>query len=128
MTTMTSIATAMFTVSDQDAAIAWYTERLGWEVRSDLSFGEGADAGRWVEVAPAGSTAVIALNPAWGDVTPGGTAVGVEAGDVRAERDALSKAGLEVGDFMGGEGPVPLMFTVQDPDGNNLWVVQAPSA
>jgi catechol 2,3-dioxygenase-like lactoylglutathione lyase family enzyme len=124
MTTMKSIATAMFVVADQDAAITWYTERLGWEVRTDVAFGEGEQAGRWVEVAPAGSVAVLAINAAWGDVSPGGGAIGVEASDVRAERDALSKSGVEVGDFMGGEGPVPLMFSVTDPDGNNLWVVQ----
>jgi len=128
MTTMNSIATAMFTVGDQDAAVAWYTEKLGWEVRSDTAFGEGEQASRWVEVAPPGSTAVVALNPAWGGGTPGGTAVGVEAGDVRAEHTALRGAGVEVGELMGGEGPVPLMFSVTDPDGNNVWVVQARSA
>jgi catechol 2,3-dioxygenase-like lactoylglutathione lyase family enzyme len=127
MTTMNSIATAMFTVADQDAAVAWYTEKLGWELRSDTAFGEGDQAGRWVEVAPPGSTAVVALNAAWGDTTPGGTALGVEATDVRAEREALSAAGVEVGEFMGGEGPVPLMFSATDPDGNYLWIVQAGS-
>src|SRR5690348_5336227 len=105
MTTMNSIATAMFSVTDQQAAAAWYTEKLGWELRTDVTFGEGDDAGRWVEVAPPGSTAVIALNTAWGETTAGGTAVGVEASDVRAERSRLSDAGVEVGEFMGGEGP-----------------------
>ena len=125
---MNSIATAMFTVADQDAAVAWYTQKLGWELRTDVAFGEGDQAGRWVEVAPPGSTAVIALNPAWGDATAGGTAVGVEASDMRADHTALSEAGLDVGDFMGGEGPVPLMFSVTDPDGNSLWIVQARNA
>ena len=128
MTTMSSIATAMFTVADQDGAVAWYTEKLGWEVRSDTAFGEDEQAGRWVEVAPPGSTAVLALNPAMGEGAPGGAAVGVEASDVRADHAALAEAGVEVGDFMGGEGPVPLMFSVADPDGNYLWIVQAPSA
>jgi len=26
---------------------------------------------------------------------------------------------------MGGEGPVPRMFSIVDPDGNHIWVVQA---
>lgn len=125
---MNSIATAMFTVGDQDAAVAWYTEKLGWELRSDTAFGEGEQAGRWVEVAPPGSSAVLALNPAMGGGGPGGAALGIEATDVRSERTALSEAGVEVGELMGGEGPVPLMFSVTDPDGNNLWIVQPPSA
>jgi hypothetical protein len=29
--------------------------------------------------------------------------------------------------MMGGEGPVPQMFSVKDPDGNWIWVVQARS-
>jgi len=39
-TTMSNIGVAMFTVADQDAAIAFYTEKLGFELRSDTAFGE----------------------------------------------------------------------------------------
>jgi catechol 2,3-dioxygenase-like lactoylglutathione lyase family enzyme len=122
MTTVNSIATAMFSVADQDAAIAFYTEKLGWDLVSDVAFGEGDQAGRWVEVAPRSSVARLALNPPMGG-EPGGGAIGVEATDVRAEREALIAAGVSVGEFMGGGDPVPLMFSVSDPDGNNIWVV-----
>ena len=124
---MTSIKTAMFSVSDQDAAIAFYTQKLGWELRSEMAFGEGDEAGRWVEVAPAGSDAVLALNlPMGGE--PGGGSIGVETPDVDAEHERLSGVeGVQVGDFMGGEGPVPKMFSVNDPDSNWIWVVQASS-
>jgi catechol 2,3-dioxygenase-like lactoylglutathione lyase family enzyme len=125
MTTVSSIATAMFSVADQDAAIAFYTDKLGWELRSETAFGEGDDAGRWVEVAPPGSVAVLALNlPMGGE--PGGGSIGVEAADVDAEHERLSAIdGVTVGEPMGGEGPVPKMFSVNDPDGNWIWVVQA---
>ncbi|MCA1982518.1 MAG: VOC family protein [Nocardioides sp.] len=123
MTTINSIATAMFSVSDQDAAIAFYTQKLGWELRSEVSFGEGADAGRWVEVAPPGSATVLALNPPMNG-EPGGGSIGVETSDVDAEREALSAAGVQVGEMMGGEGPVPKMFSANDPDNNWIWVVQ----
>jgi hypothetical protein len=33
-TTITNIGVAMFTVADQDAALAFYTEKLGFEVRA----------------------------------------------------------------------------------------------
>ena len=123
MTTTTTIATAMFSVSDQDAAIAFYTQKLGWELRSEVSFGDGDDAGRWVEVAPPGSQTVLALNPPMGG-QPGGGSIGVESTDVEAEREALSAAGVQVGEMMGGEGPVPRMFSANDPDDNWIWVVQ----
>jgi catechol 2,3-dioxygenase-like lactoylglutathione lyase family enzyme len=125
VTTVTSLATAMFTVADQDAAVAFYTGQLGWDLRSDVAFGEGDMAGRWVEVAPPGSVAVLAVNVAWDGSAPGGGAIGVEATDVRGERARLAEAGIEVGEFMGGDGPVPLMFSVSDPDGNTIWVVEA---
>ena len=123
MTTTTTIATAMFSVSDQDAAIAFYTQKLGWELRSEVSFGDGDDAGRWVEVAPPGSQTVLALNPPMGGEAGGGS-IGVEATDVDAEREALSAAGVQVGEMMGGDGPVPRMFSANDPDNNWIWVVQ----
>jgi catechol 2,3-dioxygenase-like lactoylglutathione lyase family enzyme len=55
-TTVTNIGVVMFTVSDQDAALAFYTEKLGFEVRGDTSYGENNEY-RWLEVAPPGSTA-----------------------------------------------------------------------
>src|SRR5215210_3262936 len=83
-TTISNIGVAMFTIADQDAAIAFYTQTLGWELRSDVAFGdEGAT--RWVEVAPPGSTARLALNNPMGDWGPGGSAIGVETPDVEAE-------------------------------------------
>ena len=125
MTTVTTIGTAMFSVADQDAAIAFYTDKLGWELRSETPFGDGDDAARWVEVAPPGSATVLALNPPMGG-EPGGGSIGVESTDVAAERERLEAVdGVEVGEMIGGEGPVPQMFSVTDPDGNWIWVVQA---
>ena len=83
-TTISNIGVAMFTIAAQDAAIAYYTQNLGWELRADDPFGdEGAN--RWVEVAPSGSTARLALNPPMGDWGPGGSAIGAETPDVEAE-------------------------------------------
>src|SRR3954452_2548534 len=88
-TTVSSIGVAMFTVADQDAARAFYTEKLGFEVRSDSRFGEN-DEMRWLEVAPPGSTARLALNPPMFD-QPGGGSIGVETTDMRAEYERLSQ-------------------------------------
>jgi len=32
----------MFTIADQDAAIRFYTDTLGWELRADVPFGDEA--------------------------------------------------------------------------------------
>ena len=47
------ISTAQLWVHDQDEALAFYTEKLGFEVRSDVTLPEMGDF-RWLTVAPAG--------------------------------------------------------------------------
>jgi lactoylglutathione lyase len=118
---------AMFTVADQDAARAFYTEKLGWEVRGDDRFGEDGEM-RWLEVAPPGSTARLALNPPMRG-EPGGSAIGVETADVRAEHERLSSIdGVTIDTPPMEMGGAPPMFSIQDPDGNQIWIVQTPPA
>jgi predicted enzyme related to lactoylglutathione lyase len=50
---MIRIANAQLWVHDQDEALAFYTERLGWEVRSDVTIAEMGNF-RWLTVGPAG--------------------------------------------------------------------------
>jgi lactoylglutathione lyase len=119
-----SLATAMFTVSDQDAALAFYTEKLGWEVRGDTRYGADGE-NRWVEVAPPGSVARLALNPPMGG-TPGGSSIGVEVDDVLAEHARLTAVGGVDLDPAPADIPgAPVMFSLRDPDGNYIWVVPA---
>ena len=47
------IANAQLWVHDQDEALAFYTEKLGWEVRSDVTLPEMGDF-RWLTVGPVG--------------------------------------------------------------------------
>ncbi len=127
-TTLTNIGVAMFVVSDQDTALAFYTEKLGFEVRADLSFGEDAEA-RWLEVAPPGSTARLALNPPMGGATPGGASIGVETSDVKGEHARLSAiGGIDLDTEPMTPPGAPLMFMLRDPDGNTVVVVEAPPA
>ncbi len=125
--TVSNIGVAMFTVADQDAALAFYTEKLGYEVRGDMRFGEH-DEMRWLEVAPPGSTARLALNPPMGG-KPGGSSIGVETADVLGEHARLSAiGGIELDPEPMRTPGAPLMFMLRDPDGNTVVVVEEPPA
>jgi predicted enzyme related to lactoylglutathione lyase len=122
-TTVNNIGVAMFTVADQDAAVAFYTQKLGFEVRGDTKFGPNGEY-RWVEVAPPGSTARLALNPPMGG-EPGGGGIGIETPDVKAEYQRLKALGGVDLDSEPMETPgAPLLFMLRDPDGNHIAVVQ----
>jgi lactoylglutathione lyase len=126
-TTICNIGVAMFAVADQDAALAFYTEKLGFEVRSDTRFGEH-DEMRWLEVAPPGSRARLALNLPMGD-EPGGGSIGVETPDVLGEHARLSAVGgIDVDPEPMRTPGAPLMFMLRDPDGNHVVVVEEPPA
>jgi catechol 2,3-dioxygenase-like lactoylglutathione lyase family enzyme len=122
-TTVTQVGTVMVPVADQDRAIEFYTEKLGFELRSNTPFGNGD---RWVEVAPAGAATTVAL------VLPmEGQEVGVESriafasNDVDADHAALREAGVDVDpEVMRMGDPVPPMFFFRDVDGNRLLLVQ----
>jgi lactoylglutathione lyase len=126
-TTVTNLGVAMFTVADQDAALAFYTDKLGYEVRADVTFGENGES-RWLEVAPPGSAARLALNPPMGPYQPGGGGIGVETTDVKAEHARLTAVGgIDVDPIMDATG-APTLFMMRDPDGNNIAVVEVPAS
>jgi catechol 2,3-dioxygenase-like lactoylglutathione lyase family enzyme len=111
-------------VSDQDRALTFYRDVLGFEVRADTKFGEGF---RWVEVAPAGAYTVIALVPPTReeDPLPGGQApFGFDTPNLEAAMAEFSSRGVEFEGVMGGDGPVPAMAYFRDPDGNRILLVE----
>jgi catechol 2,3-dioxygenase-like lactoylglutathione lyase family enzyme len=85
------------------------------------------DAGRWVEVAVAGTPTTIALAPPPPGDEAGGSQTGIcfDTTDVDADHAALKAAGVDVdAEVTRWGGPVPPMFWLRDPDGNSLIVVQ----
>jgi uncharacterized glyoxalase superfamily protein PhnB len=50
---MIKLTTAQLWVHDQDTALAFYTEKLGFEVRADVTLAEMGDF-RWLTVGPVG--------------------------------------------------------------------------
>jgi catechol 2,3-dioxygenase-like lactoylglutathione lyase family enzyme len=124
-TPIAAIGTVCIPVSDQDRAIAFYTETLGFEKRADTPFGDGY---RWVEVAPAGAATTIAIVPPPPGRPTGGmeTGIALQTADVDAVHAELKDAGVDVDAEVSRMGdPVPPMFWFRDPDANTLMVVES---
>jgi catechol 2,3-dioxygenase-like lactoylglutathione lyase family enzyme len=121
-TQIRQIGTVMVPVADQDAAIAFYTEKLGFELRSNIPFGNGD---RWVDVAPAGASSTIALViPREGEETGIDTRVAFASEDIDGDYATLKERGVDVdAEVMRMGGPVPPMFFFRDQDGNRLLLV-----
>ena len=122
-TRISQVGTVIVPVSDQDAAIAFYTGKLGFEKRLDVPFGNGD---RWVEVAPAGADTTIAIvKPRPGEPTGVETRIALSSSDIDADHAELKARGVDVDDEVSRMGdPVPPMFFLRDQDGNKLFVVQ----
>ena len=67
MSSISQLGRVIVPVSDQDKAIAFYTDKLGFSLTADVPYGEGD---RWVEVTPPQGGAAIALSPAWASSSP----------------------------------------------------------
>lgn len=110
-------------VTDQDRAIAFYVEKLGFEKRADVPYGNGD---RCVEVAPPGSQAAISLAPPRHDVPVGSnpTCISFEVDDVDGAHAILRARGVDVDpEVMRAPPPVPPMFFLRDVDRNALLIV-----
>ena len=121
---LTQVGRICVTVADTDRAIDFYVDKLGFEKIVDTPMG---DAGRWVEVAMAGTPTTIALAPPPPGQTAGGSQTGIciDSSDVDADHAALKAAGADVDDEVTRwGGPIPPMFWLRDPDGNSLIIVQ----
>jgi catechol 2,3-dioxygenase-like lactoylglutathione lyase family enzyme len=112
-------------VSDQDRALAFYTDRLGLEKGADNPTAEG----RFLTVAPADPSVQILLwpgNP--GQPGPAGAAapgsltgvVFLEADDLRKEFDVLRSRGVEFVQPEPEDYAFGVRVTALDPDGNRI--------
>lgn len=121
---ITHVQSVSVYVNDQDAAIDFYCNKLGFELRADNLMGEGL---RWVEVAPRGGQTVIILVRGYADWSP--ERVGRFSGmvlqpdDVQATYSELSEHGVT---FTEAPNQTPWGWQAQfvDQDGNSYVLVQ----
>jgi catechol 2,3-dioxygenase-like lactoylglutathione lyase family enzyme len=108
-------------VADQDDALDFYVDTLGFEKRLDAPI---SPTTRWIEVAPSGASTSIALNAGEGARSVGSdTGIRFGVSDAEAAHAAMRKRGVKVGDVLRWDG-VPPMYTLDDPDGNRFYIVE----
>ena len=122
-THITQVGTVIIPVSDQDRALEFYVDKLGFEKRTDTPYGEGD---RWLEVAPPGAATTVALvPPREGEAAGIETRTGFTTDDIDADHSELRTRGVDVDESVMRMGdPVPPMFFFRDPDGNQFLLVQ----
>jgi catechol 2,3-dioxygenase-like lactoylglutathione lyase family enzyme len=119
-------------VSDQDRALAFYTEGLGLEKRIDYP---GPD-GRFLTVAPGNESVEILLWPGRSgqgprvDATEPAIVPGpifLQSDDLRREFEILRSRGVEFAEQEPVDYPFGIRATALDPDGNRIELRQRPS-
>ena len=121
---ITKIDAISVVVSNQDDALDFYLDILGFDLRMDDVMGNGM---RFLKVAPPKGQSGIVLFPAGGDTQPGGSFGTVFATDeCRATHAELASKGVAFIEEPTEQewGGVQAQF--QDPDGNHFILVEVP--
>jgi predicted enzyme related to lactoylglutathione lyase len=113
---ITHISFLSVPVKNQEGAKAFYTEKLGFTVLRDDTFGDQ----RWIQLTPAGAQTSITL--VTGGMPPGSQqGVVLATKDIRADHKTLKARGVEITEIQ--QMPWGMSATFADPDGNG-WVLQ----
>jgi lactoylglutathione lyase len=121
MTThITGVRTVSIPVDNQDAALRFYADTLGFTTLRDNPTPNG---GRWIELAPGTDDVIVTLEPASPDVTRGAIGIRFTSDDAEAAHAALRAAGVDTDEILRWPG-VPAMFAFRDPDGNAFSITE----
>src|SRR3712207_6478472 len=119
MAKTTRVLSVSVPVADQDAALRFWTEVLGCELRFD---GEPVPGVRMIEVLPPGSDVAIVLLPP-GSPIPVAVRLGTSDADEAFDRVRAAGVRVDNDEVLRWEG-VPPMFAFADPEGNALVYLQ----
>ena len=114
---VTHIQLISLAVADQDRALRFYVDVLGFDVVRDNHMGP---AQRWVQVAPPGAQTSITL-VTWFPTMPAGSTKGtvLESDDLDADVAALTAKGVTIEGGIQSQ-PWGRYATFDDPDGNGI--------
>lgn len=118
---ITDIRTVGIPVVDQEQALSFYIETLGFEKRLDVPMGGGA---RWIEVAPPQAATTIALIRAHDGLSAGvETGIRLTTTDADAIHGDFLAHGVDADELLRWPETSP-MFAFRDPDGNGLEIIE----
>ena len=112
-------------VSDMPKAKAFYGDKLGLKVASDY---RRDDHNWWVSLTPTEGGPSIVLSTTHENMKPGTMSLYFTSSDIAAAHKELSTKGAkanEVKDDLYGPGSGVKWFNLDDPDGNQVFLVQA---
>ncbi len=119
-THITGIRTVSIPVDDQDAALRFYVDTLGFTTLRDNPTPKG---GRWIELAPGDDDVIVTIEPAAPGVARGAIGIRFTTDDAEAARAQLQTAGVDTDEILRWPG-VPAMFAFRDPDGNAFSITE----
>jgi predicted enzyme related to lactoylglutathione lyase len=135
---MIKVQNAQMWVYDQDESLAFYTEKLGWEVRSDVTLAEMGDF-RWLTVSPPGQedfeVVLMAIPgpPVFEEETAAmirevvargvASTIFLTTDDCQASYEELKARGVEFVDAPE-ERPYGIDSSFRDPSGNHIRLTQ----
>jgi catechol 2,3-dioxygenase-like lactoylglutathione lyase family enzyme len=112
-------------VTDMPKAKAFYADKLGLKVESDY---RRDDHNWWVSLTPTEGGPSIVLSTTHENMKPGTMSLYFTSSDIAAAHKELSTRGAkanEVKDDLYGPGSGVKWFNLDDPDGNQVFLVQA---
>ena len=112
-------------VTDMPKAKAFYADKLGLKVESDY---RRDDRNWWVSLTPTEGGPSIVLSTTHENMKPGTMSLYFTSSDIAAAHKELSTKGAkanEVKDDLYGPGSGVKWFNLDDPDGNQVFLVQA---
>jgi lactoylglutathione lyase len=118
-THITGVRTISIPVDDQDSALRFYVETLGFTVARD----QPTPNGRWIELTTGPDGSIVTLDPAAPDVARGAIGIRFTTNDADAAHAALTAEGVDTDDILRWPG-VPAMFAFRDPDGNAFSITE----
>lgn len=117
---ITGVRTVSIPVDDQETALGFYVDTLGFTKLRDNPTPNG---GRWIELAPGDGNVILTLEPAAPNLPRGAIGIRFTTDDADATHAALQDAGVATDEILRWPG-VPAMFAFRDPDGNAFSITE----